>query len=65
MRPMNALSIDLTVALVALCAGMALVALFRLVDSHSARAAAEKTRRLLGERKQGHEGGEDPVAEKT
>lgn len=65
MQTMNALSIDLTVALLALGAGMALVALFRLIDSHSARAAAAKTRRVLGERKQGHEGGEDGVAGET
>jgi hypothetical protein len=59
---MGALSIDLTVALAALGAGMALVALFRFIDSHAAAAARKRTRRVLGERRQSHEGHEQGLA---
>ena len=61
---MNALSIDLTVALTALGAGMALVAVFRFIDSHAAAAAKKKTRRALDTRRQGHAGGEQEPADR-
>ncbi len=62
---MNALSIDLTGALIALSTGVALVTAFRLIETHAAGSAAKKTRRLLETRSRARDGGEQGAADEA